>query len=672
MSGLDPRLTFDTFVVGPANRLAAAAARRAAESPGTSYNPLFLYANSGLGKSHLLHAVAHNAVRAFSGGSVLYTTMEDYLAELARSLEVGEQEELRERYREVDFLLLDDVQFLTGQPQAQEMLLRTLDALTGAGKQVVLASDRPPAEINGLDERLVSRFSGGLIVDIGTPEYETRVAIVLRKAKERGVELAPEVPETVARIPFRNVRELQGALNRVLAIQELEGREVTAAEVRALLRVEERPSETHAPPPAPPPPEEPGSAWWGRVLAAAAAAESEGFSAARLRRIAESGREPGDLEALLRAFEEDLDRLRALRAEADALGEEWGGPGPSPLLDPERLEEAQAWLASARERTRPFPSIPLGPDLSDLGNRYPPLALRAADRMVSEERTDYNPLFIVCREPARGRGLLEGMARSLLFRRPRARVGLVSASAFAEEFIGTLSRGTSGAWRERWGSVDLLLVDQIQDLARTERVQEEFFHIFEALKRRGARVAVAADRSPEEIRGIEDRLRSRFEGGLVVEVDTLAEFPAVAPEVPRRPDRLSQGHAPDDAAVLLDLAELDIRDDGRGGLFPEALPREEPHPSPPAGGGQPPGVPRLGARGAGAAATAMAGRGVEREGLLTRPPQVSGMGAPVAGTGFHARPGRSGTQGQERWFPSGEKVVWEWPRLDERLVEDID
>ena len=649
MNDLDPRLTFDTFVVGPANRLATAAARRAADSPGTSYNPLFLYANSGLGKSHILNSVAHHASRAFPESMVVLTTMELYLDDLARTLGEGDTQELRERYRDADFLLLDDVQFLTGQPQAQEMVLRTLDALTGAGKQVVLASDRPPSEINGLDERLVSRFSGGLIVDIGSPEYETRVAILRRKAEERGGGLAPGVAEMTARIPFRNVRELQGGLNRILAIQELEGRTVTPEEVRQLLRVEERAgAAAPVPPPPPPPPVAPDPdepTWWGSLLEAAAQAEAEGFAAGRLRRMAEAGREPDDLQAILRVFEEDLDQLRTLVAQAEALGEGWSGPGPSPLLDPERMEEAEAWVAAARERTRPFPHIPPGPDLSQAGNRYPPLAVRAADRLVSEERPDYNPLFVVAGDPGHGRGLLEAMARSYLFRKPRARVGLITAAAFAEEFIGTLSAGTAGAWRERWGTVDLLLVESAQDLAEGERAQDEFFHVFETVKRRGGRVALTADRFPETIGGIDDRLRSRFEGGLVVELTTPPAAPAAAPPV-GRPGQLRDDPAPDDARVLLDLTDIELRDDGRGGLFPS-------------GGGERsrdgeasrPGLPRFGG--------------------ITSPPAAPAGTRPSSGLREPAAPAPRASAG-ERWFPSGEKVVWVWPRLDDRLVEEAD
>jgi chromosomal replication initiator protein len=235
MTDLDPKLTFDSFVIGPANRLASAAARRSAEAPGTSYNPLFIYSASGLGKSHILSAVAHQARKGNARLRVNYQTLEGYLQELTEALETGQRDAMRDRYRDLDVLLLDDVQFLANQPEAQEMLLGTLDSLTASGSQIVLASDRPPAEINGLDARLVSRCSGGLIVDIAAPEYETRVAIIRRKAEEQGHTLAPGVAEALARFPARNVRELGGVLNRVMAVQDLEGRPVTPEEVAKLM-----------------------------------------------------------------------------------------------------------------------------------------------------------------------------------------------------------------------------------------------------------------------------------------------------------------------------------------------------------------------------------------------------------------------------------------------------
>ncbi len=527
---LDTRLTFDTFVVGPANRLAFAAAKRAAESPGTSYNPLFLYSASGLGKSHILAAVAHHSARQRPDRVVVYRTLEGYLDELAKALEAGGQDAMRERYLKLDVLLLDDVQFLTGQAQAQEMLLRTLDALTGRGNQIVLASDRPPAEINGLDARLLSRFSGGLIVDIGPPDYETRVAIMRRKSEERGTPLAAGVAEALARYPFKNVRELQGALNRLLAVQELEGRPVMVGDLASLMgdRSEEGGSDlaeflggmgTSGDPDAEgaaPKPDEPR--WRKEIWETVSQGEGEGFSVQRIAKLLDEQEEPEDWEETLQTFRNDLDRAREIRIELNDLGNPWPEAATTLLRDPDRLAEAESLLASARERARAFSPIAEGPSLAELEGKYPALALRAASRLMKVERPDYNPLYLYSPDPARARGILEAAGRTFIRTRPEGRAALVSVSEFAEEFIRAISYGVAGAWRERWWSVELLLLHGIEGLSGTERAQEEFFHLFEALIRRGGRILLAADRPPSRVEGVDDRLLSRFEGGLVVEL----------------------------------------------------------------------------------------------------------------------------------------------------------
>ncbi len=535
MGDLDPRMTFDSFVVGPANRLASAAARRAADSPAASYNPLFLYAPSGLGKSHILSAMAHHSARLDPEARVHYETLEGYIEELAKAIQDGTQDAMRDRYQQLDILLLDDVQFLTGQPEAQEMLLRTLDALNGSHGQIVLASDRPPAEIDGLDSRLLSRFSGGLMVDIGPPEYETRVAILRKRLEERQSSLGSDVVEAIARMPFRNVRELQGGFNRVVAVQELESRDISAADVSNIVEVPKEPlsrqvqaSIAGVPAESTRVPEEP----WQRLLRETAeAAEEEGFSAARLRRVLESPNEPANVDQIVGNYTGVLDQLRQIKSDLDMVGNPWPEAARGVLTDPERLDEAQALLASARERMRDFPPVPDGVVIESLSDSYSALSVRAAAQLVGDEPPEYNPLFVHSPDGWGARGLLEAAGTSLLRARPTARVALISAAEFAEEFITALSDGVAGAWRERWWTVELLLLHEAQGLSETERAQDEFFHLFEAIKRRGARIMLAADRPPSQIDNIDDRLRSRFEGGLVVDVAVEGEPPRPAEEI---------------------------------------------------------------------------------------------------------------------------------------------
>src|SRR5439155_560447 len=196
-----------SFVVGAANRLAVTAGRTVAENPGSAYNPLFIYSGSGLGKTHVLMAIGHAAKKLAPTLNVEYLTLDEYVEAFHAAIAAGQGDAFRRRFQNVDVLLVDDVQFLSNRKEMQSELLRLTEALQGAGHQIVLTSDRPPPEIADLDERLISRLSGGLVVDVGVPDYETRVAILRRKAEERGTTFQPGVLETVADLEFANVRE---------------------------------------------------------------------------------------------------------------------------------------------------------------------------------------------------------------------------------------------------------------------------------------------------------------------------------------------------------------------------------------------------------------------------------------------------------------------------------
>src|SRR5690242_1720803 len=234
-SAFNPKFSFDSYVVGAANRLAVTAGRTVAENPGSAYNPLFIYSGSGLGKTHLLMAIGHGAKKVAPNLSVEYLTLDEYVEAFHAAIAAGQGDTFRRRFQAVDMLLVDDVQFLTNRKEMQAELLRLTEGLQAAGHQVVLASDRPPGEIADLDERLISRFSGGLVVDIGPPDYETRVAILRRKAEERAARFAPGVLETVAAAAFDNVRELMGALNRLVAYQAVNETQINAETAQRLL-----------------------------------------------------------------------------------------------------------------------------------------------------------------------------------------------------------------------------------------------------------------------------------------------------------------------------------------------------------------------------------------------------------------------------------------------------
>ncbi|HVP71550.1 MAG TPA: chromosomal replication initiator protein DnaA, partial [Gemmatimonadaceae bacterium] len=232
---LDPRSRFENYIVGSANRLAVSAAKAVAQAPGTAYNPLFIYSSSGLGKTHLMIAVGHLAMQLQPQLRSLYITLDEFVEELTAAVSAGTIESYKQRFQTIDLLLLDDVQFLAGRRETQSEMLRLFNALQRAGKQIILTSDRPPNEIADLDERLITRFAGGLVVDVGLPDYETRVAILRAKCEERGATFENGVLDEVARMSYSNVRELQGALNRLIACQTLGEAEVTVRNVRELL-----------------------------------------------------------------------------------------------------------------------------------------------------------------------------------------------------------------------------------------------------------------------------------------------------------------------------------------------------------------------------------------------------------------------------------------------------
>jgi chromosomal replication initiator protein len=222
-----PAYTFDAFVPGPSNRFAHAAAMAVAEAPPSkAYNPLFIYGGVGLGKTHLLIAVGHHVYRLNAGIRVKYVTSEQFVTEFIKAVRERQGDTFRQRYREVDVLLVDDIQFLAKREETQTEFFHTFNHLHGAGRQIVIASDRPPHELSGLEDRLVSRFRWGLCVDVQPPDLETRIAILQLKAERDDIRVPPDVVEYVASKFDQSVRELEGALVRVVAWSELTGQQI--------------------------------------------------------------------------------------------------------------------------------------------------------------------------------------------------------------------------------------------------------------------------------------------------------------------------------------------------------------------------------------------------------------------------------------------------------------
>lgn len=544
---LDPRFTFESFVVGPANRLAVAAARRVSDSPGTTYNPLFIYSGSGLGKTHLLGAIGHQVHQVHAVPAV-FDTMEHFIEAVRTAVEAGERDVFRGWLRDAELLLLDDVQFLGGQRQIQEELLRAWDALAARGAQVVLTSDRPPQEIDGLDDRLLSRLSGGLIVDMSAPDYETRIAIARRKADERGSTLSKEVCQALARVAFTNVRELQGALNRLIAVQELEGRTVTPEEVPGLLgAAAERGVDEFG---------EFLSEITGtvgsvvaeadrRVADAILAWEGEGFRTRRLDSALTGTVTAAQAEEVVRRYEQDVARLREIASRIRGLDPDAMELQSDVLWDPDRVSEAEALLSGVRERQSPPPAPPEGRELDALQGGDS-LAVRAARAVADAPGRVYTPLYVMG-PPGSGRTtLLVALANAL--QAQGLTVAYMDGATFAEELIGALERSRLDVWRARYRRAEVLVLDDLDQLAGLERGHEELFHLFEELHRDGRQLVFSAAVAPQDL-PLPSRLQSRLEAGLVVELEPREEgvVPAerAEPAAPTGPEEAAAGARPD-------------------------------------------------------------------------------------------------------------------------------
>jgi len=234
-NNFNPKYTFENFVVGPGNQLAHASSIAVAENPGKVYNPLFIYGGVGLGKTHLLYAIGHRALEKKPNLNVCYISTEKFVNELIESIKNDRMDQFRRKYRKLDILLIDDIQFIAGKDRTQEEFFHTFNELYNEGKQIVISSDKPPTEMNNIEDRLRSRFQWGLIVDIQPPDLETRIAILRKKAEMEGISLSYEVAHMIAKRIKSNIRELEGCLTKISATASIMGKEISLELVRSIL-----------------------------------------------------------------------------------------------------------------------------------------------------------------------------------------------------------------------------------------------------------------------------------------------------------------------------------------------------------------------------------------------------------------------------------------------------
>jgi chromosomal replication initiator protein len=562
-SGVDGTLRFETFVVGASNRLAASAARAVAESPGQSYNPLFVYGGSGRGKTHLSAAIAHRARERHTAMQVLVTSGEDVAEHLHRAVASGQVPQFLAHYAQVDLLILDDMQFLTGQRETQSELLRLLNLLLQRGCQLVLTSDRQPAEIADVEERLLSRLSGGLVVDVGTPDFEMRLAILRNVSAARGVEFASGVLEEVARLPFSNVRELKGALNKLTAYQQLEAQPVASPDVRAVLgeprggeprggepRARALPASDRIAAIIPVDADYEGfiadvmrevearvEPWRVRLGEATARWKQHGYAVGVLERAMSLPQAP-ELDGLLALFGRAVEHLRAL--EVQAVSADPALRGHRAFRDPQAIAVAQQLVQRAMVRAAPLPA-PRSTLTRETLEVSPAnqLAIKAVDAVLEEPGTRYNPLLLHGAPGAGKSHVAHAIGNAMRARYPDKLVACLTADGLVEEYVAAMQEGAVERWRLRYRAADVFILDDIQALAGKERTQEELFHLFNHLMGKGAQVVLAADRAPRDLVGVADRLRSRFEGGLVVALQT-RERPRLETPVTRAPGEVDR------------------------------------------------------------------------------------------------------------------------------------
>ena len=640
---------FENFVIGSSNRLAASAARAVGEAPGAAYNPLFLYGSSGLGKTHLVAAIAFHARQAQPSLRVEFSTGEEVVERLHRAIAAGQPETFGQRYQNVDLLVLDDVQFFTGHRETQNELLRLFNLMQGKGRQLVMTSDRPPEEIPDVDQRLLSRLSGGLIADIGAPDFEMRLAILRNSCAERSLTFGDGVLDEVAHLPFGNVRELKGALNRLSAYQQFDGSDLASADVRAILGERIATVVTDKQTPQAAQQVDASVAEYQGFLAdvtqevqtrvekwrihlgeACAFWRNEGFAIDVLERAMNLTEAP-DINGLLATFTAAIEHLKALETQAVALDPSLRGR-PA-FRNPAAIPEAQLLVDRALASAIPLPS-PL-PSYTRSGleaGSSIQLALKAFDAVVSNPGERYNPLFLHGPSGVGKTHFAHAMGNALRIGHPRLSIACISANTFVEELVGALQEGGVERWRARYRAADVFILDDVHLLSDKERTQEELFHLFNPLYERGCQIVITADRPPREIHGLADRLRSRFEGGLVVALQS--------------PDRalrqrlisrwlLEAGHDPLQALVnwLADREVASVRE--LAGVIKRLSAAADMHSV--------------------ALTLDVARRELEGKAAAS---------APIAA--IRPEPGQL-----DDFFLDPEKVMWEWPDLSGRLIEEL-
>jgi chromosomal replication initiator protein len=571
-------------------------------------------------------------------------TLNEFVELYQAAVASGQTDALRSRLSRADILLVDDVHFLARRHELQAELLRVVEQLQSANHQIVLTSDRPPTEIQDLDDRLLSRFDGGLVVDIDTPEFETRLAILRRGVAEREIVVEAEVLELIAGTPVQSVRELLGLLNRIIAFQAISETPLTAAAARRLLEGQLPTPTGHTPAETPAIPmdefaaflsgvsttvQEQVDVWRHQVQDAITHWGNEGYRTTRLELLLQQD-VPSGIERTLREFERDVDRLRGFqRAMARVDPQRVAEPE---FFDPDRLDEADELVQAALREGRPPPAPSPAWTMAELvagGSNQ--LAMSAAAAVIASPGVAYNPLVIQGPTGVGKTHLLHAIGNALSA--PGTRVACLSAQDFVDDLLDAIDGDRIDSWRRRYRGTTALLLDDVHLLAGKERSQEELFHLYNRLLSEDRQLVFTLDAPPQEIPGLDARLVSRLQGGLVA--------PIGAPDRNLRhalaDAALSTRYGSADPEIVDYLAEREFESVRATVNAIQRLIRvadaEEAPPTMDLARAVLEGLPRTSA--------------------APQPVRTSGMGLSLSAT-LHSR----------------EKVVWEWPDLADRMVEE--
>ena len=531
---LNPRFDFNSFKVGVGNELAVTASRAVAERPGSVYNPLYIHGGEGLGKTHLLTAIARGSQEVAESTRIEYLTPDRLAEAFQATAAAGQGDAFHNRLADVDILLIDDVHLIGQRTEIHAELLRLFPELQQSGKQIVLAGQELPAQIDGLDERLAAVLASGLVVDINPPDCPTRLAILEDRSTERGAEFAAGVLATVAEFEIGNVRELITLLNRLVALEAVGETALTPEDARTLLQGEAltigtRESVTTISV------EEPAVAnefedflsdvssavqeqievWEKELSSAIDRWRGEGFQTGRLEILLEQS-SPVPVEAAIEEFEMDVAALRKLRT--SVAMEDPTKAEDSVFLDPDRVAEAQVLADSVMSEVEPPP----GPSAAWTFNSYIECganndAHEFARQVVADPASSMNPLVIVG-SPGIGKTHLLHAIGNALLESQVVPVACLSAQDFHDALTQAIQGNRLDEWLVRFGAVRALLIDDAQLLADRDATQQQLLHQVEKLLAVPGQVVFTLNVPPSDVKGLLDEFRKVLQDACVTKL----------------------------------------------------------------------------------------------------------------------------------------------------------